>query len=201
MSGTKLAKTESALVCSGDLVVETGKLLVTARRILRKGPEQLTQEDTAVWSFILERNGITAEEVMPALLEWMSTSEWYPAPANIIGLVKKAREKKAREERHAKGQEAREAERLEKEMEAQRVAAMTPEEREAEAQARRDFVADLRAQRPWLYEEGVKRPERTEIAKEAARRADSVARPVDGMRRVGSMLGDGLGEQDDEDNV
>lgn len=67
-----------------ELSAEVAKMLAIARRMLRRGPEALTPEDTALWCTVLSEAGVQACDVLPALVRYMETEAWFPAPAQII---------------------------------------------------------------------------------------------------------------------
>jgi hypothetical protein len=134
MSG-EIQSTESKLVSSGNQRTEVGKMLVLARRMLRRGPESLQADDTVIWSHLMNLAGVDPSEVVPALMEYMKGNEWFPAPCQIIQHVEMNREKAKREIRR----QQIEAERIESERRAEaeriRVASLTDAERQAEHEA------------------------------------------------------------------
>jgi hypothetical protein len=67
-----------------DLFIEVGKMLVVARRMLRRAPEVLTEDDVQWWFMVLSRAGVDARDLEPALARYMESNEWFPAPSQII---------------------------------------------------------------------------------------------------------------------
>lgn len=138
-------KHDAALVSTGIMPVEVAKMLIVARRFLRKGPEVLQDDDTAVWAHILADAGIGADEVMPALLAYMKVSEWFPAPCQIIEHAEAIARERGRASRARQLEQAEALRRREEEAERERWELLTPQEQEAEKAARQAKTKALRS--------------------------------------------------------
>jgi hypothetical protein len=175
----------SVLVSTGIPEIETGKMLVVARRTLRKGPESLQSDDTAIWSFVLSDAGVEADDIMPALLSYMKSNEWFPAPCQIIEHARMIREKRINKARLAKLREEAEMKRLEEEAERERWESLTPEEQEAERAERRAQIDAIRARFRHLADDDAPKPAQPSTrASQVSPTAENRRVRVDGFRSM-----------------
>lgn len=185
--GSNLPEKQSGavLVSTGVREIETGKMLVVARRMLRKGPDNLQPDDTAVWAFVLADAGVDPDDIMPALLSYMKSNEWFPAPCQIIEHARMIGKKRITERRLAKLREDAEIKRLEEQAERERWESLTPEEQAAETAERRAQIDAIRARFRHLFEKDDAKPAR-EPERAAQVKPDGETRRmrVDGFRSM-----------------
>jgi len=59
--------------------------------VLKNPPADMANA-SRVWLRVMSRNHVTAEELQAAVDWWAENEAWFPAPAEVLGAIKRARE-------------------------------------------------------------------------------------------------------------
>lgn len=120
-------------------------MLTVARRMLRGAPENLTEQETAIWVHALIAARVDPADITPALTRYMVSHKWFPAPAEIIESARGIESERWAEIRAQRQREEELQRRAEREAEAERLALMSPEQIETERREREERIAAVRA--------------------------------------------------------